>query len=113
MREEICKGNTLWDFCVSGEAIIFDDQSPPTLQDCKNKILVVNAPSPDIIIYMKECTAIITETGGLLCHAAVLALEIGCPIVVAVASAKKLIHTGEMLTIHSTGHEGCIYEKIL
>lgn len=113
MRELICTGKTLWDFSVSGEAIVFDDNFPLDPKECDGKIIIVNTPSPDIIIYMNTCAAIVTETGGILCHAAVLALEIGCPIVVAVSSALELIQSGMHLTIYSSGHEGSIYEELL
>ena len=111
MKEIIGLGRSLWDFSIKGEVVIIDDDSFPPVDECKGKILVTHIPSPDIVLYMKEAIAIIAETGGVLCHAAVLALELGCPIIVAAEGVKGKTSNDKIVTIESLNGEGKIYAE--
>ena len=113
MRKMICIGKSLWDFSVSGEVIIFKDDEFPSVEECHGKIIVTNIPSPDIVMYMSECLAIVAETGGLLCHAAVLALEMGCPIIVSADGVTNKLRHGQRVLVSCDNHEGYIYEEVL
>lgn len=110
MKDLIAKGKTLWDFCIQGTVIIFDDEKFPSLEECRSKIIVTHIPSPDILLYMSEALAVVTETGGILCHAAVLALEMGCPIIVAADGIIGKLHNGQEIMLISNEHNGEIYE---
>lgn len=110
MKNLIGSGKTLWDFCVEGSVIIFDDDQFPPLEKCKSKIIVSHIPSPDIVLYMSNALAIITETGGALCHAAVLALEMGCPIIVSAEGIAEKLKDNQKILLISTEREGKIYE---
>jgi pyruvate,water dikinase len=50
--------------------------------------------------------AIITETGGILSHAAVTAREYGIPAVMGVSNATRIIRDGQMLEVD--GSEGTV-----
>ena len=109
MKKLIGVGRSLWDFSLSGEVIVIDDDKFPPIEECKGKILVTHIPSPDIVLYIKDALAIVAETGGVLCHAAVLALELGCPIVVAAEGVKSKVYNKDVVTIESKDGEGKIY----
>lgn len=104
-------GKSLWDFSISGEAVILEDNILLSAEMYKNKILITHSPTPDIYMCMQHALAIITETGGVLCHAAVLALEMGCPIIVGANQAMQLIQNGTIITLESKNGIGVIYEK--
>lgn len=106
----IASGRSLWDFAVSGRAIVLNDTMTLPVNECLGKIIIVHSPSPDVILYMRHAVAVVAETGGPLCHAAVLATEIGCPIVVAVDDITKLVSNGSRLTLISKDGVGKIYE---
>ena len=107
--ELIAKGKCLWDFEISGEPVVLSDKFDLTPEQCQGKIVVTHIPSPDIIIYMHNALALIAETGGVLCHAAVLALEIGCPIIVAAEGAQEAVKNKKKIVLSGTNGEGCIY----
>ena len=45
-------------------------------------ILVTKMTTPDMVPAMKKAAAIITDDGGLTCHAAIISRELGTPCVV-------------------------------
>lgn len=108
---EIVTGRCLWDFSIDGEAIVIDDELTTCVEECKDRIIVVHSPSPDFIIHMAVATAVVTETGGVLCHAAVLAMEIGCPIVVGAEDAIKLISNGLHLRVVGENGVGRVFKE--
>lgn len=62
-------------------------------------ILVTVYTSSRYVPAMKKAAAIITETGGITTHAAVISRELGVPCVIAVKDATKIIRTGDMLEV--------------
>ena len=57
-------------------------------------VLVVPFTTPAYNAVLAVCGAVVTEEGGVLAHAAVLARELGLPAVVGAAGALGLIHDG-------------------
>ena len=108
-KKIISVGRCLWDFSLSGEVVILDDTQFPDLESCIGKILITHIPSPDIVIYMRSAKAIVAETGGLLCHAAVLALELGCPIIVAAEGVMGKVCDGDIVSLEGSEGIGRIY----
>lgn len=62
-------------------------------------ILITSATTVDYLPSMKKAAAIVTEVGGLTCHAAVVSREFGIPCVVALKNAMKNIKDGEMIEV--------------
>ena len=71
--------------------------------DAKNikqgEILVTSMTSPDFIIAIKRAAAIVTNEGGILCHAAVVSREFGVPCIVGTRNATHLIKTGDLIEV--------------
>lgn len=73
-------------------------------------ILVTRITDPDWVPIMKKAAAIITESGGRTCHAAIVSRELGIPAIVGAEKAMKKIAHGEFITIDCTqGSEGFVY----
>lgn len=70
-------------------------------------ILVVQATDKDFVPAMRRAAGIITETGGLTSHAAVVGVEFELPVVIGVDKATSLFKTGEVITMD--GERGKIY----
>lgn len=116
LKEEkrfVASGKSLWDFVVSGNAVILSDTMALSVNECEGRIVICHSPSPDVILYMRHAAAVVAETGGPLCHAAVLAMEIGCPIIVAANSITSLINNGSKLILISEDGVGKIYETVV
>ena len=64
-------------------------------------ILVCSMTTPAYVPLMKLSAGIITDMGGILSHAAIVARELGKPCIVGTQNATKLIKDGELLTINT------------
>ena len=62
-------------------------------------ILVSHTTSPEIIIACQKAAAIITDTGGLLSHAAIVSREFDIPCIVGTERASKQLHDGDLVEV--------------
>jgi len=77
-------------------------------------ILVAHTTSPDWEPVMKKASAIITETGGRTCHAAIVSRELGKPAIVGVKDATLILKENQEVTVScAEGEIGKVYEGIL
>ncbi|MGH3937713.1 MAG: PEP/pyruvate-binding domain-containing protein [Pseudonocardiaceae bacterium] len=67
-------------------------------------VLVAEYTAPDWVPLLAEAGAVVTSTGGALCHAAIIARELGVPCVTGVANAMQALRTG--MTVHVDGTTG-------
>lgn len=74
----------------------------------KGDILVTKMTTPDMVPAMQKAGAIITDAGGLTCHAAIVSREMGTPCLVGTEHATQLLKEGEIVTVHAT--RGLVYE---
>ena len=81
----------------------------------KGEILVTEMTAPDWVPAMKKAKAIVTDSGGMTCHASIVSRELGIPCVVGTKSRGKsattTIQTGMQITVDATN--GVIYEGII
>jgi pyruvate,water dikinase len=73
----------------------------------EHEILVTSNTDPGWTPVFVKLAGLITETGGILSHGAVVSREYGIPAVTAVKGARELFRTGQHVTID--GNEGIIY----
>jgi len=77
-------------------------------------VLVAHTTSPDWEPVMKKASAIITETGGRTCHAAIVSRELGKPAIVGAKDAMKILKDSQEVTVScAEGEIGKVYEGIL
>lgn len=67
--------------------------------DLRNKILVTNMTQPNMIPFMKDCIGIITNEGGLLCHASIIAREFKIPCVVGTKHATQILKNNQIVEL--------------
>lgn len=72
------------------------------------EVLVVQRSSPLWTVGMLSAGAIISEVGGMISHAAIVAREMGVPCIVAVEQATSLLTNGMIVRID--GETGTIHE---
>ena len=68
----------------------------------KGDILVAPMTTPEYIFAMKKASAIVTDTGGLMSHAAVTSRELGVPCIVGTKYATTLLKDGDMVVVDTT-----------
>lgn len=73
----------------------------------KGEILVASNTDPGWTAVFSKLGGLITETGGILSHGAVVSREYGIPAVTAVKNATGILCTGQRITLN--GDEGTIY----
>jgi pyruvate,water dikinase len=71
-------------------------------------VLVTHMTAPDWVPLMRRSAAIITDSGGMTCHAAIVSRELGIPCVVGAADATTRLRDGELVTVDAT--HGSVYE---
>jgi pyruvate,water dikinase len=65
-------------------------------------VLVTHMTAPDWLPVMRRAAAIVTDSGGMTCHAAIVSRELGIPCVVGTGEATKLLRDGEAITVDAT-----------
>lgn len=83
---------------ITGQVkIIMDVRDVPKMEE--GDVLVAPYTTPLLTLAMTKASAIITDTGGLTCHAAVVARELGVPCVVATGKATKVLRDDLEVTV--------------
>ena len=72
------------------------------------EVLVAPMTNPDWVPTIRRAAAVVTDGGGMTCHAAIVTRELGVPCVVGTRSATSTLHDGELVTVD--GAEGAVYE---
>lgn len=99
---------------VSGKIhVIMDPKDIDQFQ--QGEILVTEMTAPDWVPAMKKALAIITDSGGMTCHASIVSRELGIPCVVGTksrgAAATSVFKTGMEVTVDA--NNGVVYEGFL
>lgn len=68
----------------------------------KGEILVAPMTSPEYVFLMKKAVAIVTDSGGLTSHAAIVSRELGVPCVVGTKIATQVLKNGDMVEVDAT-----------
>ncbi len=72
------------------------------------EVLVAPMTSPDWVPTMRRAAAIVTDGGGMTCHAAIVSRELGVPAVVGARTATTVLRDGELVTVD--GAQGTVTE---
>lgn len=72
------------------------------------EILVAPMTNPDWVPTMRRAAALVTDGGGMTCHAAIVSRELGVPAVVGTRTATTRLRDGELVTVD--GRSGTVYE---
>ncbi|NLO77294.1 MAG: phosphoenolpyruvate synthase [Methanomicrobiales archaeon] len=92
---------------ATGRVVIVDEVSDlGRIQD--GDIMVTTITNPDMVPVMRRVSAIITDEGGMTCHAAVVSRELGTPAIVGTKNATRVLKEGDIITID--GKKGIIFE---
>lgn len=99
---------------VSGRVHVILD--PSRIDEFREgEILVTEMTAPDWVPAMKKAKAIVTDSGGMTCHASIVSRELGIPCIVGTKSrgeaATVTIPDGIDVTIDAT--HGVVYEGII
>lgn len=77
--------------------ILHSPHDGPNLVD--GEVLVAPTTSPDWVPVMRRAAAVVTDSGGRTCHAAIVTRELGVPCVVGSRTATTVLHDGDLVTV--------------
>jgi phosphohistidine swiveling domain-containing protein len=77
----------------------------------RGRVLVTPMTNPDMVVAMRNSAAIVTDVGGMICHAAIVSRELGLPCVVGTETASATLAGGQEVTVDGSG--GAVYDGIL
>jgi len=72
------------------------------------EVLVAPMTNPDWVPAIRRAAALVTDGGGMTCHAAIVSRELRVPCVVGTRQATTVLRTGEVVTVD--GSQGKVYE---
>ena len=113
-RKVVVKGLPASPGSAAGKAHVILD--PSKIAEFKDgEILVTTMTAPDWVPAMKKAKAIVTDAGGMTCHASIVSRELGIPCIVGTKSrsveATTTIQDGAEITVDATN--GIVYEGIV
>jgi phosphoenolpyruvate synthase/pyruvate phosphate dikinase len=77
----------------------------------RGEILVTTMTSPEFVPAMHKAVAIVTDEGGVTCHAAIVSREFNIPCIVGTGNATKVFVDGDYIEVNSKLGTAKIYEN--
>ncbi|MEK7463630.1 MAG: PEP-utilizing enzyme [Patescibacteria group bacterium] len=65
----------------------------------RGDILVTSMTRPDFVPVLNKCGAIVTNEGGVTCHAAIISREMNIPCIIGTKNATKILKDGDMVEV--------------
>jgi len=94
----LTRGRTAVPGCVEGTVrIVIDPRDADQL--LAEEVLVTPMTDPDSVPAMQRSAAVVTERGGMLCHAAIVCREMNKPCVVGTTNATTKLMTGQRVRV--------------
>jgi pyruvate kinase len=105
--ELIAKGQGIGSQSATGKVVIANTPEEAIRKMSRGAILVAPSTDKEYMPAFEKAAAVITECGGITCHAAVVGLNLGIPVIVGVNDALTLLKDGMEVTLYS--EHGVIY----
>jgi phosphohistidine swiveling domain-containing protein len=97
------KGSTARPGRVTGVVSVLKINNPEVTrlfrESFRGGILVTSMTQPNVVDIAKRASAIITDEGGMLCHAAIISREFGIPCIVGTKIATQVLHDGDLVEV--------------
>lgn len=100
-KAKILQGVSAYPGLVRGRARIVPDPFKVKIFN-KGEILITAMTRPEFMPVMLKASAIVTESGGILSHAAITARELKKPCIVGTNVATKMIQDGDLVEVDAT-----------
>ncbi len=101
--EENVSGTVAFKGKATGEVIVLRekdyDKADKILKNKKDFVLVTPMTRPEIVPYLKKVAAIVTDEGGITCHAVIVARELKKPCIVGTKNASHILNDGDIVAV--------------
>lgn len=105
--EMLAKGQGIGSQPATGKVVVARTAQEALDKTVEGSILVTVATDKDYIPAFQKASAVITETGGITSHAAVVGLSLGIPVIVGVDNATSIMKDGMEVSVYA--EVGVIY----
>ena len=95
---KLIKGSPINRGVVKGIVRIIN-QNTPYNKIPPNSIVVTQMSTPEMTPFLKRAKAVVTDEGGLLCHAAIFAREFKIITILGTKTATKVLHDGDLVEV--------------
>jgi phosphohistidine swiveling domain-containing protein len=86
-----------------------------TVTDCagvkRGDVLVCSMTTPEFMTAIERAGAIVTNEGGMLCHAAIISRELSIPCIIGTVNASHILRDGETVTVNATANSGTVIRQ--
>jgi phosphohistidine swiveling domain-containing protein len=101
-KDALVTGRTGSAGTLTGTVIIVEPDELADAHLAEGDVLVCRMTSPDYVPLMQQAGAIITDLGGALCHAAIIARELKKPCIVGTKNATSVLKNGQSVFVDAT-----------
>ncbi|NBD26079.1 pyruvate kinase [Paenibacillus glycinis] len=105
--EMIAKGQGIGSQSATGKVVSARTPEEAIAKTTEGSILVTTSTDREYMPAIQKAAAVITEQGGITSHAAIVALNLGIPVILGVHNALELLHDGMEVTVYA--EVGVIY----
>ncbi|NMB48148.1 hypothetical protein GYA13_01725 [Candidatus Kuenenbacteria bacterium] len=92
------RGQTAFPGKIKGKvAVILNPHKADNFK--RGNILVAGTTTPDFVPLLKKSKAIVTDTGGVTCHAAIIAREVRKPCIIGTKIATQVLKDGDLVEV--------------
>lgn len=105
--EMIAKGQGIGTQTATGKVVVARTPQEAIAKTTEGSILVTVSTDKEYMPAISKAAAVITEQGGITSHAAIVALNLGIPVILGVQNALELLQDGSEITVYA--EVGVIY----
>ena len=98
-NKALVKGQTGCPGQATGRVRLVEPGEVATAQLSPGEVLVCRMTTPDYLPLMRQSSAIVTDLGGILSHAAIVARELGKPCLTATRNATTVLQPGQQIIV--------------
>ena len=104
--KELVRGRPAFQGCIEGAVrVVTDPKDSDTVMP--GEVLVTPMTDPDSVPAMERAAAVVTDRGGVLCHAAIVCRELSKPCIVGTMTATSRLGTG--MRVRVCAHVGAVF----
>ena len=107
----VLTGQAAWPGCVRGRARVVLSSTGEGVEMDDGDVLVSIQSSPALMPLLRRSGAIVTDDGGIACHAAILSRELQIPTVIGTERATATIRTGDLVEVDATAQTVRVLER--
>ncbi|MDD4902404.1 MAG: PEP-utilizing enzyme [Patescibacteria group bacterium] len=107
----VIEGQSAYQGKVTGRVKIVFDPTDPRLSFSEGDILVAGMTHPEFLPLLKKSAGFVTDSGGILSHAAISARELRKPCVIGTNNATKLLKDGDLIEVDANNGSVRILKK--